>query len=232
MTVSEQVTYVSQILADTGNIKWQSSTHILPALNSAQEEFVIKILGFASQNRRAFEVLSEIQASSTQSITTSGYALSGLDATAPFMRNGLITAKATIDSETRWFQVIALADLPQQQNIYAQGNDERPLIYEFGETLYILVSSGSYPVNTTFYYIREPKTLVASGASGYQTTTCELNAVYHRMISEIAAANCWRLLGDESSLLKYDRMMKRIDERIQGIAVSGIIGPRTREQEI
>ena len=100
MTVSEQLTYCAQILADTGNIKWQNTTHILPALNSAQEEFVMKVLGYVPRNRRAFEVLSEIQVTTTQSVSTSGYALSGLDSTAPFMRNGLITASLCINDTT------------------------------------------------------------------------------------------------------------------------------------
>jgi len=233
MTVSEMQTYVAQILADTSNTKWQNATHILPAINSAQEEFVIKVLGLIGQNRAAFGILSELQKeSSSLSIGTSGYALSGVDSTAPFMRNGLIAVKCTIDSATRWCQIISIADFGQQNNYYAQGNSERPLAYEFNETIYILASSGDYPVTSVIYYIREPKVLVASGASGYQATTCELNAVYHRMISEIAVANCWRLLGDESSLQKYDRMMQRIDQRIQTIAMSGQVAPKVREQEI
>jgi len=232
MTVTEQQTYVAQILADTGNIKWQNATHILPALNSAQEEFIITVLGFVSKNRRAFEVLSELQATKSANVTTSGYALSGVDSTAPFMRNGLIGVKSTLDSESRWCQIIAAADLGQQQNYYAQGNDERPLTYEFSETIYVLASSGSYPITSVIYYIREPKVLVASGASGYQVTTCELNAVYHRLIAEIAVANCWRLLGDESSIAKYDRMMQRIMQRIQGIVASGLTGLKIEKQEI
>ncbi|MHC4325318.1 MAG: hypothetical protein ACYSUX_13730, partial [Planctomycetota bacterium] len=96
LTVTQMQTYVSQILSDTGNVKWTNATHILPALNSAQEEFVIKILSFTSQNRNAFEVLSEIQASkvaSVASVASGGYALSGVDSTpGPFMRNGLINA--------------------------------------------------------------------------------------------------------------------------------------------
>jgi len=232
MTVTEQVTYISQILGDTDNTKWQSSTHIVPALNSAQEEFVIKIVGLAQQNRKAFGVLSELQASSTQSINTTGYALSGLDSTYPYVRNGLIAAKGTIDSVTRWFQIIDVADLGLQRNSYMQGNDERPQIYEFGEKLYILVSTGSYPISTTFYYIRRPGELVASGATGTQVTTCELDVMFHRMIAEIGAANCWRMLGDESSIGKYDRIMKRIDERIMTIVASGKVEARVEGQEV
>jgi len=223
MTGVEQQTYVAQILGDTDNDKWQEATHILPALNSAQEEFVMKILAFSGQNKKIFNVLTELQTTTTQSVSTTGYALSGLDTTAAFARNGLITASATLDSVTRWCQIMDVSELNMQRNRYDQGNDERPLCYIYGEKFYIKVSTGSYPVSTVIYYIREPKTLVASGASGYQTATCELNNMYHRLIAEIAAANCWRMLGDESSMVKYDRIMARIEPRIQSIAMSGMV---------
>ena len=158
--------------------------------------------------------------------------MSGVDSSKPCVRNGIIAAKATIDGETRWCRVIQASGLSEQQNIYMQGNDERPMYYEFGETFYIVVSNGSYPVDTTIYFIREPKVLVASSVSGYQVTTCELNAVYHRLISEIAAANCWRMLGDESSLAKYDRMIARIEERIQAIVFGNVLPESTKQQEI
>lgn len=221
MTVAEQVVYVSQILADTSNKKWTSTTHIVPALNSAQEEFVIKILAFKQQAKQAINALSELEETVTSNISTSGYAMSGVDASAPFMRNGLIAVNCTLDGKSRWGQIIYPSDLRQQQNQYLKGNDERPLAYEYNEKVYVLASTGSYPVASVIYYIRELKVLISSGASGYQATTCELNAVYHRLIAEIAAANCWRMLGDESSITKYDKIMARIEPRIQSIVVSG-----------
>ena len=234
MDVSSMVIYVSSLLGDTSNQKWTSSTHIVPALNSAQEEFIIKILGYLSQNRNAYDVLSELQASkSSASVATTGYALSGVDSTpGPVMRNGVIAVSCTLDSVTRWCQKMDIADLEKQRNYYFKGNDERPKYYVFNEILYIVASTGSYPITATFYYIREPKALVASGASGYQVTTCELNGIYHRLISEIAAANCWRMLGDESSSAKYDRIMQRIEPRIQGIAMSGVVGVKIEDKEI
>ena len=222
MTVAQQVTYVSQLLGDTSNSKWTSATHILPALNSAQEEFILKILAFAKQSKDAIGVISELQAKKTSaSVTTTGYALSGLDASAPFHRNGLIAVNPTLDSVSRWCEIIKPIDLSQQQNYYKKGNDERPQAYEYNEVIYILASNGSYPITADIYYIREPKELVTATVSGYQTNTCELSRVFHRLIAEIATANCWRMTGDESSALKHDRIMQRIDVRIKSIALSG-----------
>ena len=233
MTVSEMQTDVARLLNDTGNDKWSASTAILPALNSAQEEFVVKILGFSGKNRKVFDILTELQASKSASISTTGYALSGVDSTpGPVMRNGVIAASATLDSVTRWLQIIDVVDLNKQRNYWFTGNDERPLGYVYGETFYILVSTGTYPVTTTIYYIRRPKELVASGASGYQVTTCELDAVYHRIINEMAAANCWRGIADESSMAKYNNIMKRVDERIAGIAMSGLKSEKMNIEEI
>jgi hypothetical protein len=236
LTVTQQQTLVAQLLTDTSNTKWTNAAHILPQLNAAQEEFVTKVISFTSQNRRAFELLSELQATksaSVASVASGGYALSGVDSTpGPFMRNGLIAASVTVDDVTRWCQIISAADLNTQRNRYTQGNDERPLCYIFNETFYLLVSSGSYPVTTTLYYIREPKELVAAGASGYQVTTCELAGIYHRIICEIAAANCWRLLGDEASLNKYDRMMARINDKFKTLIPANIVGEPVQEAEV
>ena len=234
MTVANMEDYVSQLLADTGSTKWTDANDILPALLSAQEEFVIKILGYARENRKVFEVLSEIQAIKTgASVATTGYALSGVDTTpGPFLRNGFIAASCTLDSVTRWCQEIDVADLGKQRNKWYAGNDERPLCYVYNEVFYILASTGSYPITASIYYIREPRTLVASGASGYQVTTCELNAAYHRLISEMAFANCLRMTGDESSLAKYDRIMAKIEPRIQAIAMTGIKGNKITDEEI
>jgi len=225
MTVAEQVTYASQILGDTSNTKWTSATHIVPALNSAQEEFITRVLAFKNKEKQSINAISELQVIKTSASVgaTTGYALSGVDSTAPFMRNGLIAVSCTLDSTTRWCQIIFPSDLNQQQNYYMKGNDERPLAYEYNETIYVLASTGSYPITSSIYYIREPKVLVSTGATGYQVATCELNTVYHRLIAEIAAANCWRMLGDESSVAKYDRIMQRIEPRIQSIIVSGTI---------
>ena len=234
MTVAEMQNYVSQLLADTGSSKWTDADAILPALKSAQEEFVIKILGFAAKNRKVYEVLSEIQAKkSGASVATTGYALSGVDSTpGPFMRNGLIAVSCTLDNETRWCRIMDVADLEKKRNRWYEGNDERPIAYVFNETLYVDASTGSYPIESVIYYIREPKELIAAGASGYQVTTCELNAAYHRLISEMAAANCYRMLADESSLQKHDRLMAKIEPRIAAIAMTGLISEEQMDREI
>jgi hypothetical protein len=48
----------------------------------------------------------------------------------------------------------------------------------------------------------------------------------------MAAANCHRMLADESSIAKYDRMMARIEPRIAAIAMSGIKGEKLNKGEI
>ena len=40
-----------------------------------------------------------------------------------------------------------------------------------------------------------------------------------------------KMLADEASVNKYDRMMKRINDQIQGIAMTGIVGRKQIEQE-
>ena len=230
MTVAEMVTYVSQILSDTGFTKWQSSTHIVPSLNNAQNEFVLRILSFVSQNRKAHELIGELESKTTSiNIASTGYALSGVDSSAPYMRNGFVAASCTIDGETVWCNYLPSPDIKKQQNYFLRGNDDKPDCYVFNERFYVVASTGSYPVPTIIYYIREPRVFVSSGATGYQITTCELNAMFHYLICEMAAAKCWRMLGDESSIRKYENIMKLINDEIQGIAIGGMIAPDRKE---
>ena len=234
MTVASMIDYVSERLGDPDNDKWTDAEHILPALNVAQDEFVVRILGFASQNRRVYDILSELQASkSSASVATTGYALSGVDSTpGPVIRNGIIAVSCTLDSETKYPQKLDVIDLEKQRNTFFTGDDERPLWYVFNEKLYIIADSGSYPITAEFKYIREPKELVASGATGYQVETCEINALYHYLIADMAVANCWAMLGDDSSMIKYDKIMQRIDNRINNIVGSGVAGKILEDKEI
>ena len=135
----------------------------------------------------------------------------------------------SIDGETVWCNYLPSPDIKKQQNYFLRGNDDKPDCYVFNERFYVVASTGSYPVPTIIYYIREPRVLVSSGATGYQITTCELNAMFHYLICEMAAAKCWRMLGDESSIRKYENIMKLINDEIQGIAIGGMIAPDRKE---
>ena len=229
MTVSAMQTLVSQILTGAStNTKWDATTAVLPALNTAQLELVNRVLGYSAKTDRAYDLLSEVQASKSTSVDTTGYALSGVASDpGPFMH--YVASYGTIDNEVRWVSKIPFRNLAQQNNDYLKGNDERPMCYIFTHTYYLIVDSGSYPITTVIYYIREPKELVASGASGYQVTTCELNSSWHRTLCKMAAAECHRFVGDESNFAKYQALSKEADTEI-GARVMGVATDTSAQQ--
>ena len=232
MNVSAQQTYVAQLLGDTSNLKWSNANHILPALNTAQFDLVHKLLAYNGENENVFDVLTEIQTSTTQSIDTTGYDLDGLaDDPGPFIPGGYVASKCTIDEVTRWVSRIPMKNLTQQNNRYLKGNDERPMCYIYNNVYNLIITTGSYPISTTIYYIREPKALVASGASGYQAETCELNTIFHRLMCEMAAAECRRHVGDEIGLSNYQIIMEKVERQVQLIALGNAFEPKAEEIE-
>jgi len=229
MTVTAMQTLVAQILGDPSNQKYTNANQILPSLNTAQMEFVHKALAYGAGGENIFDQLTELQASTEQSVDTTGYDLDGLASSpGPFIPGGYIASRGTIDSVTRWIARVPMRSLAQRNNTYLKGNDENPLCYIFTNNYYLLVTTGTYPVTTTIYYIREPKELVASGASGYQVTTCELNTMHHRLICKMAAADCF-LLSKE--LERYMALSKEIEDEIKMIATGNKVEPSAETME-
>uniref|UniRef100_A0A6M3L666 Uncharacterized protein n=1 Tax=viral metagenome TaxID=1070528 RepID=A0A6M3L666_9ZZZZ len=226
MIVSAMQTLVSQILTGAStNTKWNATTAVLPALNNAQLEFVHKAIAYSAGSDTIFDELGELQASTSQSVNTTGYDLDGLASSpGPFLY--YVASKITIDDTTRWVDRISFKDLDKQNNKYTAGCDEDPKCYIFTNTYFLLLTTGSYPVTATVYYIREPKELVASGASGYQVTTCELKSAFHRLICKMAAAECHRTAGDEYNFKKYESLMNECEIQIQAIAKGTIAQPK------
>lgn len=231
MTVSAMQTLVAQLLGDTGNTRWTAASHILPALNISQHDFMFKLLAYSGgENDNVYDALTELQASKSTSVDTSGYALSGLNSTpGPMVSSGYIASKGTIDSVVRWTKRIPLKDISRLNNRFEGGNDENPAVYILSNTYYLVVTTGTYPVTMTIYYIREPKELVASGASGYQATTCELNPSQHRLICEMAAGECHRMVGDQTNATKYKLIEEKTDKIIQSIAIGSKVQPQDKK---
>jgi len=231
MNVSAQQTYVSQLLGDTGNVKWTIADFILPALNTSQFEFVQKLLAYGAGDENIYDMLTNLQDSTTQSVDTVGYDLDGLVATKRIIPGGYIASKCTVDSVTRWVTRISMSNLPQQNNRYLKGSDERPVCYIYQNTYFLIVTAGSYPLSATIYFIREPKELVASGAIGYQVATCEVSTIFHRLICKMAAAECHRMVGDQVNLTKYQAIMGEVDREVQAIATHGRVEPKAEDIE-
>jgi hypothetical protein len=61
------------------------------------------------------------------------------------------------------------------------------------------------------YYIRKPKELVKSGASGYRTTICEFNVRYHDVVVDYAVYLAFMAVGQ---VAEAERLLQNISNRI------------------
>ena len=232
MTVSAMQDKVSNLLGDPNNGTWTDATHILPALNFAQDQFVISVLAYGQGNDNVFDALSELQTAKEITVGSSGYNLDDLNSSpGPVVRGGLISSKVVLDNETKWVARRPIRNLAQKANRYLKGSDERPTCYLLDNTYYLEVDSGSLNATVTLYYVREPKELVASGATGYQVATCELNGIYHELVSRMATAECHRMKGDDTNFNKYKSLAVEFEADLMKIALGGASEPGAEKTE-
>jgi len=235
MTVSEMDTRLSQLLNDTNGRRWTQDDHRLPALNDAQDWVVATLLGILG--KESFSLLNSIQGHKQISVPTTGYAISTLgdDPGELFSEDGFIRAYVMVNGEKKRCVRLTPDKEGLQQNWYLKGCNSYPIIrFEIGN-IYIDVDDGNYPVTTDIYYIRDPKELVVSSASGYQVTTCELDVGLHNVVVKASEAFCRRMADDFdqaniilSSVYEDIKIIARTPQRS---VKSGIIGQWLNKQE-
>ncbi|KKN78265.1 hypothetical protein LCGC14_0351240 [marine sediment metagenome] len=180
MTVLEMTLLLGDLMNDStvagtgeGN-EWTAATKVR-FLNRSQERFCALVVN---------DALSELQTiKSVSAMTSSGFAFSGLSAGNNYFR--YVNAKNTTDNV--FFTKIESGQVGQIDNSLATGEDDDPLCYIFKDTFFPIFTSGNRDVD--IWYIRRPKTLVVSGASGGEAATCEINDMFHWHI--VALAEAW-----------------------------------------
>lgn len=228
-------TLLKQLLGDPNSYRWSQTNHRLPTLNSAQRTLAMKILGYGSKDNPTFDLLLGIQASKECSTDTTGYALSGLHPTPGRMlsETGFMRANATLDGVTQRCVRHTPDKEGLKQNEYMIGSNLYPVIRFEANKLYIDVDAGEYPLTVNLFYIREPKELVVSGATGYQVTTCELDTGLHDLVVKYAEGLCRRIGND---FQQYQLIAQEVENELQavvrssGVSIkSGTIGQYMRE---
>lgn len=231
MTVSEQITSLGNLLNDPNSEVW-TSTVKLEALNAAQREIVLYLLGFGQKNQDVFTLLSEIETEETVPIDSTGVNLTSQVTNRYFIRNGFINARfVDVDGYTRWVERIAASKLGITENRYFEGTTRDPRCYISGNKLYLLVSVGSYPVNLILTYIGAPKTLATSvTGSGRDATvtTSELNVLFHDLNVLMAEVKLRRMRGDKSDFEQAQFVWQFCQQQIQLLVNGSINEPQTR----
>jgi len=236
MTVSEMSTLLGSLLNDPNAEVFTATDYKLPALNSAQRELVLMLLGYANmdggQRETVFDILSEIQEVETHSVDSSGFDL-GSVTNRHFLRNGFVNASIVDDDDmTRWCTRITTAGMGKTENRYFEGTTRDPKVRIWGNKFYLLISVGGYSRDTTIYYVGMPYTLVASGAAGLgkntTVTTCDLNPLLHDLIVLLAEVKCRRMRGTESDFAEAQLVSNFAMQQIQLLVQGAINEPQSK----
>lgn len=171
MTVTEMLSILGLELGDPNENQFIESDK-LNLLNSAQDEIISDILV------SGVDKLWGLQKEKQFNVGSSGYALSNLG-NYKMLENGYIASRIT---NSTWIYRQSVDDIGEMQNELLDGTDDNPVCVFFANKYNLYVDT--YPKNVTMWYIRKPKTLVASGASetDYTTTTCELSNIFHPLV--------------------------------------------------
>ncbi|MBU2249870.1 MAG: hypothetical protein KKD77_24200 [Gammaproteobacteria bacterium] len=225
MTVTEMDTLLKRLLGDPNGYRWGHEQR-REALNMAQREVVNAILGMSVNGRPPFDLLLSIQAQSTISLDSDGYALSGLDSSpGPFIgEQGFVRARATPDTDACDLIHVRPESGEGGDNYFLQGYAAHPFIRFEGGKVYAEYGSTA-ALSADFVYIRTPKTMVTDGATGYQVATCELNVSLHDLVVRMAEAYCRRMANDfEQYKLIRQETMQSLTDMVRSSATSPTVG--------
>lgn len=231
MTVNEMDGLLSRLVNDPNSEVW-TQTIRLEALNSAQRELVLYLLGFGQKNQDVFTLLSEIETEETVAIDSTGVNLASMVTNRYFLRNGYVNARfVDADGYTRWVERIAASKLGITENRYFEGTTRDPRCYISGNKLYLLVSVGSYPIDLILTYIGAPKVLATSvTGSGRDATvtTSELNVLFHDLIVLMAEVKLRRMRGDKTDFEQASFVWNFCQQQMQLLVSGSLNEPQTK----
>lgn len=193
------------------------------------------ILSLAKANNKAFDMLVDFAASTDVGVETDGYALSGLDSTTGPLLCGMdavIRAECTLSSVQQRCLIRSTENEVLSQNYYYQGNNEWPILYMEAGSLYIDVTTGSYPVTVTLNYIRDAKTLVTTDAStdiaDYQTDRLEFDEGLEDLAIRNSYAECMRTFSGEE---RYKSIREDIMNDLSGLMNISLVASNKGKME-
>lgn len=223
-TVSELDDILRYSIADPNSQSW-SQTQRVDKLNEAQIELVNRVVAKAIFNHKVYDLLSEIQEEETGlSINTTGYDLT-TTTNRDYLSGGIIQVKCTLSSLTRYPKEISVAQLGETVNRYKVGDNENPLRYVWANRLFLLVSTGSYPVSSSIFYIGRPYTLgITSSGSGKSTvvSTPEINVSMHQVIAQMAKVKLLAMRAEQRDLVEIQVEQQSIERNVNSL-IEGII---------
>lgn len=237
---------VSTLLTDIGNQTNDPNSEVftsalkLTALNNAQNELVLKIMGFSGEFEGIYDLLSDIVEKEIKSVGTSGFNLANLS-NRNILRNGFINSRITIAGEFKFPVRYTLDKLGLSENTYLSGSDDYPVSRIENNIYYLDIDVGSYPINVTMWYIGEPFEMAASASGSGKTqkvATSDLNVLMHDLLAKIAERDLRTGRGDPTDFNEAAFIDKQVNEQILALVQgqkmtpkSGTIGQWQRKEQ-
>ncbi len=217
-TVSVLVTDLGNSLNDT-NEQVFTSTLKLTALNNAQNELVLRLLGFSGKFQGIYDLLSDIVEEEIISVGTSGFNLDNI-VNRNFLRNGYINSRINISGVDRFPVRYTIDRFGITENSFMAGSDEDPVCRLVTNKYFLDIDVGSYPKNVTIWYVGEPYNM-ASSASGSGKTqsvaTSDLNVLFHDLLVLLAKVELLLSRGTPRDLHEATVANQRASAQIQSL---------------
>ena len=197
MTSAQLISRLRFLVGDKNSVIWTSDTDLYDALTEAQNEFLLKVLG-APTIEDNYDLLAELIVTEAKSIDVAGLSLSTLD----IVRGGIVSIKASLRGEDRYFTKIPASKIGLMQNQYFGGDDYNPKFIVLGNVLYVYVSIGSYPVTAILSYVSTPVNVSGS-------VTLAVNPSFHDVVAVMAESILRRTNDDMEAAMVIDSLVQR-----------------------
>ena len=199
-TVSEVESMLARRLRDAFGEKFTASSGIkLEAINSAVRDIVFYTLslsaGDSKSRSRAYSLLKELNTVDPNiSIPSSGIDINSFSNRFNTLIN--IYVKPVSEQDAYWAVIRDITAIGRSQNMWLHGNSKYPVCYINANKIYVEVDYGDYPVLCDVYYIRDPKEMVTTTPSGYQTDQFELSDKFINITLDLAQKYCYAASSD------------------------------------
>jgi hypothetical protein len=212
MTSVQLLNQLRLLVGDKNKIIWSSDTDLYAVLSQAQRDFVLRVLG-APNIEDNYDILADLIVTVVKFVDNSGLDLSTID----MVRGGLVSIKSVLRGSDRYYTRFPASKVGLMNNEFFRGNDYTPKYFINGNTLYALVSVGSYPVQVDITYIKTPVDITAS-------VNPTVSPSFHDTVCVIAEALLRRTNDDFEKAVALENLT---DKFIANVVKSGIKEPST-----
>jgi hypothetical protein len=221
--LSRELSYAAgdAVLTGTTDGKRFTAQRRLEAIKDGCNMVVNTLLGMSTPERKTHTLLQPLlSVKEDVDVNVTGYDFSNLG----IISDGIESVSVVIDGRRKPAHERTIRDFQLSANQYLTGSDDYPTYYIMSRKLYVEIDIGSYPVQTTFHYVRAPKTPVYTGPGAGETAEFELSDNLATIVKDAASAVLFRgALEPEAAELR----MAAAIQQLQLVAAKAIVDADT-----